>query len=347
MAKRKKRGPTKLQLEKEKLEIEITQLKREGEKRDLEITQLKRETTKNVWWYIRKAAGAVPVATLLVTLWIVFNQFQTESARLETETANRFASVVQKLDSKDPSARLGAVLALEAFINESKHYRSQVYLLLGARLREEVGLEGERKARDDGLVYQICESLRKVSLARLDAEDEAISLYLVNGDFAGVRFTDMDLRKANFNKAVLDSAVLSGAYLNDANLIDAHLIGAYLIEANLSGAILTRAVLNGANLYGANLIEAILYYSNLSRASLGGANLSRASLGGANLSRANLYGANLKDTRLYNAAGLTTKQLLPTRSFENLVVSDSMLVDSLRVERPQSNIIYSAVHSVL
>ena len=97
--------------------------------------ELKKEFKKNVWWYLGKVATAVPIATLVVTgyiLWnqtrILENQSQIEERRFESEVAKQFAATVKDLDAKSKSTRLGAVLALENFIDKNEHYRSQVYL---------------------------------------------------------------------------------------------------------------------------------------------------------------------------------------------------------------------------
>jgi hypothetical protein len=204
-------------------------------KTDLERAKLyldlKKEFKKNIWWYLTRVAAAVPIATLIVTAFILFNQYRIEERRFESEIAKQFAATVKDLNEESNSTRLGAVLALENFIERSEHYRSQVYLLLWAKLGEETSMLSSVRSRGV-LITQIMESFRKVSQVRLDKNDTPIKLVIENHDFGIINLRKFDLRIADF----------SGARLYEANLRSASFgvffdrrIGEF-IQANLSGS---------------------------------------------------------------------------------------------------------------
>lgn len=123
--------------ESQEFQLPIPKQKKTDLERAKLYLDLKKEFKKNIWWYLSRVAAAVPIATLIVTGVILYNQNKIEGQRLESEVAKQFAATIKDLDAKSKSSRLGAVLALENFIDKNEHYRSQVYLLLGAKMRDE------------------------------------------------------------------------------------------------------------------------------------------------------------------------------------------------------------------
>jgi len=321
--------------------------------------ELKKEFKRNIWWYSSRVAAAVPIVTLIVTGYILFNQNRIEQRRLDTETAQQFAAIVTDLEDEKMLTRLGAIFALENFIGKSEQYRSQVYLLLGAKLADETAKETSDKI----LLNQILETFRKVSAVRLANEDPSISLYLENCNFDSLNLNNFDFREAtfmssSFKDANLFNADLSGANLTradlrGANLVEAHLAGANLkgvdlrradligvnlsdidlsksnlMWANLMGANLTRADLSNANLGEAHLSVTVLKGANLYRTNLKGADLSQAKLGETYLEKTVLIGAHLNGADLKDARGLTAEQLIKTKGWENAELHISLRAEA-------------------
>lgn len=261
MDKEEKKPPTKAELEREKLL--------------LEIEKLRRENSKNLWWYLRKAALAVPLATFIVTTVILYYQYQIQNSLLEADIAKQFAATAKDLDSDSPSTWLSAVFAMENFINVGPQYRSQIYLLLASKIRQEMAIHAQSieqgEDNDMVLVNQICEIFRKLSIVRLESKDEPISLLL----------SEINLYKLNLSYFDLRQAQLQNATLMGANLDHANLTGADLRGADLRGVILNEANLMRANLWGANLSVANLMRANLIRANLDGAGLDGSDLRGS------------------------------------------------------------------
>jgi hypothetical protein len=228
----------------------LTKAELEREKLALENIKLRRETTKNLWWYLGRARAIIPIATLIVTVVVLYNQTRTEKRRVESETANQLAATVKDLDSsKTHSIRLGAVLSMENFIPLGEEYRGQLYLLLGNLLRE----EAKKTPRDLIMIHHVCESFRKLSKVRLARNDAAISLYLINAKLDRLSLHLFDLRGAELREANLEGAILREAHLDSAKFWKANLSVANLERAVLTKADLQEANLEGAYLRGANL----------------------------------------------------------------------------------------------
>jgi uncharacterized protein YjbI with pentapeptide repeats len=288
---------------------DLTKAELEREKLALENIRLRRETTKNLWWYLSKAQAIIPIATLIVTVVVLYNQTQTEKRRVESETVQQFAATVKDLESKSRSIRLGAVLLMENFIPLGEQYRGQIYLLLGNLLKEEA--QGVR--RDSIMIHHICESFRKLSNVRLAENDAAVSLYLIDAKFGRLFLHLFDLRGAELWKANLE-----GAQLREASLDSAKLWKANLSAANLESAVLTKANLQEAHLRGTNLEGADLWEANLEGADFRGANLIKA-----NLERAHLPGAK----------NLTLEQLSEVKTLYYTEL-DSSLLEQVKEKYP-------------
>lgn len=103
---------------------------------------------------------------------------------------------------------------------------------------------------------------------------------LSGGDYAGVVFSEADLKGINLSQCYLEQSDFSGCDLSGGNF---------------SQAILVRSTLRGASLKGANLREVNLGASDLREADFTGADLTNAILG-----KANLEGATFQDCQMEN-----------------------------------------------
>ncbi len=314
----------------------------------LECTQLHQNSRKNIWWFLRGIAAAIPVVILCTTLVILYFQNKNEKQRMEVEIARQFASTIQGLDAESSSSRLGSVLALENFMEKDKKYRIQIFVLLSAKLKEEAASKAG-SAHKDILVNQILNTFRKVSTLRLNARDKSIELFLESSEFDSLDIRNTDLRGANLKGSKLRGAILRNCRLDYARLTEAQLNGAdlnnsILRNAFLINSILQKATLIEADLTGANLVGAILDSARLDRATLTqaqlqkttlrGANLHQANFEGASLKKANLNGANLSFTSLRNTdlngtnlcdvVGLTPDSLILSKNWKMAILDDDI-----------------------
>lgn len=307
-----------------KFELDVPKQNKTDLERAKLYLELKRE--KSRWRYLNRVGATVPIVTLIVTGYILFNQTKIEQRRLESEItsqslqleselAKQFAATIKDLDHENMSTRMGAILALENFIYKSKHYRSQVYLLLGTKLADETS---KGKKLDKVLLNQIIETLRKVSDVRLTNEDPPLSLYLENCNFDSLFLNDFDFRGANLWNSSLKTTVLWGADLRGARLSGADLNNTTLYKANLSNAFL----------WNTDLREAILLEANLSNAQLQGANLVGAYLSDTNLTRVDLRDADLTGVNLKNAKNLTAIQLIEAKNWEKAELDSSLRAEA-------------------
>jgi uncharacterized protein YjbI with pentapeptide repeats len=304
-----KKAPTKTELDREKL--------------TLEIEKLRRENSKNILWYLSKVA--LPLATFIVTTVILYNQYQIEKSLLEADIAKQFAATAKDLDSDSPSTWLSAALSMENFIGAGPQYRSQLYLLLASKIRHEMMLHADSLKEghdyDKVLVNQICEIFRKLSLVRLESKDEPISLLLTGINLESLNLSYFDLRQAQLQNATLSRTNLQNATLKGASLYKANLHQANLQETDLQDTMLGRANLSIASLAGANLQRADLWQANLERANLEGADLRGARVQVKQLCKAfTIYEANLDSTILEgvnkNCPGLLQKSKYDIGLFE-------------------------------
>lgn len=104
------------------------------------------------------------------------------------------------------------------------------------------------------LVNRICEIFRKLSIVRLENEDEPIPLLLSGINPLKLNLSYFDLRQAQLKKATLMGVDLRGANLSGANLGDASFGG-----TDLRGAIVgVEQLCKAFTIYEANLDSAIL-----------------------------------------------------------------------------------------
>lgn len=135
-------------------------------------------------------------------------------------------------------------------------------------------------------------------------------------DLSGIQFAHADLSGFDLHGVVLQKAYLRGATLRGACLRDADLQSAYLMGADLDNAELSRSRLVAVNFNGANLAGCTFDGADLRDADCGGADLTSADFTDADLHGANLLGANIEGAVFTRTRGLSSRQLMAARNWE-------------------------------
>jgi hypothetical protein len=221
------------------------------------------------------AAGLMVLAGLVLTAWRI-------KVSEDGQATERFTRAVDQLGAKSGEqpnleVRMGAVLALEQIAQEHTRYRSVVFALMAAYVRNNA-----KDTRDGGPEEPL----------RLDIH-AAVSV--IGNRRPGDGVWKIDLRDACLRHAELDDANLSGVVLCGADLTGATLSranrqGAELSSADLTAAVLHKAVLRDAVMWCTTEIDAVLTEADLRNTKIMGATLDGAVLRGADFSGASIDG---------------------------------------------------------
>jgi hypothetical protein len=277
-------------------------------------------------------------------------KLQTEALSLQREgqIAERYTKAIDQLgsvlpgttertgDSPNPNltVRLGGIYGLEKISREyPRDYRSTVFEVLSAYVRENARLSGPRKHKES-IAPRPGPSTTSVNGPELDQHprSDIQAILTVIGRrriYNASPMESVDLHETNLNGANLEGARLDNAELSrvqlergslsHAILGHANLVGGNLRKAHLEGAKLWLSNLRGADLSGARFDFAVLWASHLEMA-----DLKRAVFYEADLEDADLDGADLRGADLSGAKGLTSRQLKDARGDASTRVPDGL-----------------------
>lgn len=222
------------------------------------------------------------------------NQQMLTSIQIRKEINERFNAAIALLDSKEESARTGAIYSLHRLATEnsehhdqvaaeSKKYRNQVAKILCAHIRNKTKDEAYRSKNEDKPSNEI-----QTAIDLLFKEtNEGEGLY---SKFIG------DLSPANLYAAYLVGADFVGAQCQKVIFSYADCQGAIFLNANCHGANFRRANCQESDFRHANCQEAIFLNANCKNADFYRSNCQEAIFSDANYQEASFEDANLSGT---------------------------------------------------
>ena len=220
--------------------------------------------------YRRTMAQILSTVFLVGTLYFTWRQlFLTDEGKI----TDRFSNAVGLLASKESTARIGGIYALERISNDSPRDYKSVLEVLSTFVRQSASRDPNvTRTVDptanifDPLTYRAADvqaALTVLSRRAKDSLSEHTRIFLnncdlrncvlVDGKLQNFIFDHSDLSKAILLRARLQGAFLKGVDLRDADLSDANFEEATLEKADLSGADLSGAVFDGCDLREATL----------------------------------------------------------------------------------------------
>lgn len=227
---------------------------------------------------------------------------QTAAITEKGNVAERFKSAIEHLANENASVRLGGIYTLHHIAEDVKEYRTRVFEILCAHIRETTTHPAYKEK------FNTAPSIEIQSILGLLFDKTHRQLY---------RHT-------------------IGTYPN-VNLDGAFLSGADLIFANLQGVTLKDAILDDANLFEANLQDAVLWGTGLRDAVLSLADLQEASLLRVSAIKTDFDGASLSGTDisecdLSQSQNLSTSQLLKAYTLKGTKLPDEIKKEIMKTK---------------
>ncbi|MBO3751018.1 pentapeptide repeat-containing protein [Streptosporangiaceae bacterium NEAU-GS5] len=264
--------------------------------------------------WVRVARLAMPIVALVSMFLVIVGttvlSVHWVASYQQQQTAERYASAIDQLDSLNVSVRVDALYVLAHIAQDSISFKDS-----GSRLdtiQAVIDAFIQAHDRSDSLVERWVPGADLVVAVRVlgEVDTYAGKVTWVAADFHGADLRDVDLNGSNLNGSNLFGSNLSHTSLDNATLHAADLRNSDLSRASLRGVNLANAILAKSSLRGVNLANATLTRADLrdvdltsatlTRADLRGVDLAGATLTNADLQGADLRGVDLRDAHLQN-----------------------------------------------
>ena len=189
---------------------------------------------------------------------------RTAESTEKGNVAERFKNAIEHLRHESVSIRLGGVYELHHLAQEEENYRTRVFEILCAHIRQTTTDENyitrpPTNHLSTGHLPKVKPTTEIESLLTLLFISKDRTVYenlranLQYANLEGARLSDSKLQYADLEGANLQDAWLARAELNHAYLIDANMANAYAKETNMTGAVLLFAVASHVDFDNANL----------------------------------------------------------------------------------------------
>jgi hypothetical protein len=305
--------PGLVQLQREKLELEIGKLREENksiqqklpwEIEGLRIANQNSRRTIGGFAFLNGTVIAAIVAAFITLITFFIDRRQAR----EKEDEQRFEETVKAMGSEHSQAQVGGVVILSNFLEKGyERFRVQVFNLAAAYLRKTTALDfpprvltakrnkdnsSAREYRSPFLTSEVKQALKIVFMKSYPLARAKLSTDVKgNPDIRSyLNAEGVDLSGIYWARADLKYAWLRGATLSRSELPAADMSYANLANCDLSASKLDRAQFTRTDLSRCNFVNANLEYAQFTDTSLVDADLRDAKLKGVSFTNCSLAG---------------------------------------------------------